>query len=175
MNLRLAPDPSVVPTYTVLPSTALKVSPVGNEATGFALPAASGCGPFGVLNPIVNWRAKVPATSGTSLSTISDATCTRAASPVAILSTIWAAEQDLAVPVARAVRPEAPFVESRKLDAAVVTECHHRCGVRPVITCASGWAKAALHQEDLRGHEITGSPQTCFETAFLRVRSCAGA
>ncbi len=108
VNLRLAPDPSVVPTYTVLPSTALKVSPVGNEATGFALPAASGCGPFGVLNPIVNWRAKVPATSGTSLSTISDATCTRAASPVAILSTIWAAEQDLAVPVARAVRPEAP-------------------------------------------------------------------
>ena len=73
VNLRLAPDPSVVPTYTVLPDNALKVSPVGNQATGFALPAASGCGPFGVLNPIVNWRAKVPATSGTSLSTISDA------------------------------------------------------------------------------------------------------
>ena len=60
VNLRLAPDPSVVPTYTVLPSTALKVSPVGNEATGFALPAASGCGPFGVLSPTAMASTSMP-------------------------------------------------------------------------------------------------------------------
>lgn len=73
VNLRLSPVAGAVPDYEVLPSGGLKVSPVKNEATGFTLPAASGCGPFGVLNPIVNWRAKVPATSGTSLATVSDA------------------------------------------------------------------------------------------------------
>ncbi|MCJ0905490.1 hypothetical protein [Rhodococcus sp. ARC_M6] len=50
----------------------VKVGGVKSAATGFAIPAASGCGPFGVLNPIVNWRAKVPATSGTSLTTVSN-------------------------------------------------------------------------------------------------------
>ncbi|GAA4481329.1 hypothetical protein GCM10023094_29290 [Rhodococcus olei] len=42
---------------------------IHNEAADFALPGATGCGPFGVLNPIVNWRAKVPNDSGTSLNT----------------------------------------------------------------------------------------------------------
>jgi hypothetical protein len=63
-----------------LPTTDLETPyPVGtaaidniqNTAADFALPGATGCGPFGVLNPIVNWRAKVPAESGTSLKTVS--------------------------------------------------------------------------------------------------------
>lgn len=51
----------------------LKIGGLKSAAVDFAIPAASGCGPFGVLNPIVNWRAKVPATSGTSLTTVSNA------------------------------------------------------------------------------------------------------
>ncbi|CAM2962267.1 Secreted protein [Prescottella defluvii] len=63
-----------------LPTTDLETPyPVGtaaldniqNTAEGFALPGATGCGPFGMLNPIVNWRAKVPAEAGTSLTTTS--------------------------------------------------------------------------------------------------------
>lgn len=55
-----------VPEY---PADTLEVTNVNNVATDFELPAASGCGPFGVLNPIVNWRAKTPATTGTSIAT----------------------------------------------------------------------------------------------------------
>lgn len=71
VNFHLAPANVEFPSYEVLPDGGIKVSPIHNKATDFAIPAASGCGPFGVLNPIVNWRAKVPATSGTSLSTVS--------------------------------------------------------------------------------------------------------
>lgn len=55
------------------PEGTLKATNVNNVATDFALPGATGCGPFGALNPIVNWRAKTPATTGTSLRTTSTA------------------------------------------------------------------------------------------------------
>lgn len=51
------------------PADTLKVTNVRTVAKDFALPSATGCGPFGALNPIVNWRAKTPATTGTSLAT----------------------------------------------------------------------------------------------------------
>lgn len=47
----------------------VELAGIKNSATDFSIPEASGCGPFGVLNPIVNWRAKVPATGGTTLTT----------------------------------------------------------------------------------------------------------
>lgn len=44
-----------------------------HEAAPFAVPGASGCGPFGILNPIVNWRASTPSPEGkNSLTTTSD-------------------------------------------------------------------------------------------------------
>ncbi|MFF1555585.1 hypothetical protein ACFVX3_31665 [Rhodococcus erythropolis] len=66
------------PVYEVLgepdyPADTLKISNVQAAATDFALPGASGCGPFGVLNPIVNWRAKLPNTQNTSLTTEAEA------------------------------------------------------------------------------------------------------
>lgn len=66
------------PVYEVLgepdyPAETLKISNVQAAAADFALPSASGCGPFGVLNPIVNWRAKLPATQNTSLITEAEA------------------------------------------------------------------------------------------------------
>ncbi|TSD44765.1 hypothetical protein FFI94_000355 [Rhodococcus sp. KBS0724] len=73
VNFHLTPTADSSPAFEVLPSGSLKVSPVKSATTDFAIPAASGCGPFGVLNPIVNWRAKTPATSGTSLNTVSTA------------------------------------------------------------------------------------------------------
>ncbi len=46
---------------------------VEHAAEPFAVPAASGCGPFGVLNPIVNWRAGTPSPDAkNSLITTSD-------------------------------------------------------------------------------------------------------
>ncbi|WP_245005873.1 MULTISPECIES: hypothetical protein [Rhodococcus] len=73
VNFHLTPTAESSPAFEVAPSGALKVSPVKSATTDFAIPSASGCGPFGVLNPIVNWRAKAPATSGTSLNTVSTA------------------------------------------------------------------------------------------------------
>ncbi|MCE4269243.1 hypothetical protein [Rhodococcus globerulus] len=66
------------PMYEVLgepdyPAETLKISNVQAAATDFALPQAAGCGPFGVLNPIVNWRAKLPNTENTSLVTEAEA------------------------------------------------------------------------------------------------------
>lgn len=60
------------PVYNVVggpdyPEGTLQVTNVHTAAKDFALPGATGCGPFGALNPIVNWRAKTPATTGTSL------------------------------------------------------------------------------------------------------------
>lgn len=55
------------------PADTLKITNVKAAATDFALPTATGCGPFGVLNPIVNWRAKLPNTTGTALTTRSEA------------------------------------------------------------------------------------------------------
>ncbi|QBJ96559.1 hypothetical protein ERC79_11740 [Rhodococcus sp. ABRD24] len=54
---------------TPYPAGTAAIDNVQNTATDFALPGASGCGPFGVLNPIVNWRAKVPNDTGTLLKT----------------------------------------------------------------------------------------------------------
>ncbi|MDV6267613.1 MULTISPECIES: hypothetical protein [Rhodococcus] len=73
VNFHLTPTADSSPAFEVAPSGSLKVSPVKSATTDFAIPSASGCGPFGVLNPIVNWRAKAPATSGTSLNTVSTA------------------------------------------------------------------------------------------------------
>ncbi|MFC7451086.1 hypothetical protein [Rhodococcus daqingensis] len=53
------------------PAGTVWMSNVKNESSGFALPGATGCGPFGALNPIVNWRAKVPNNENTTLSTVS--------------------------------------------------------------------------------------------------------
>ncbi|QCQ93102.1 hypothetical protein [Rhodococcus sp. SGAir0479] len=51
------------------PAGAMVATNVQNTAENFALPGATGCGPFGILNPIVNWRAKVPNSTGTELTT----------------------------------------------------------------------------------------------------------
>lgn len=53
------------------PAETAWLSGIHNKATDFELPGATGCGPFGALNPIVNWRAKVPNGTGTSLETVS--------------------------------------------------------------------------------------------------------
>ena len=54
------------------PDTAV-VRNTGHTGQPFAVPTASGCGPFGVLNPIVNWRAGLPSsTTSNSLATTSD-------------------------------------------------------------------------------------------------------
>ena len=73
VNFRLKnANPGESPDFEAI-DTAVKFLGIENVAEDFAIPKASGCGPFGVLNPIVNWRAKTPATAGTSLSTTSDA------------------------------------------------------------------------------------------------------
>ncbi|MFE3293802.1 hypothetical protein [Rhodococcus sp. NPDC059234] len=73
-NLKPANTPADPPGSTIgapYPEGTVSMTNVKNEATGFALPGATGCGPFGALNPIVNWRAKVPNSTGTSLNTVS--------------------------------------------------------------------------------------------------------
>ncbi|PTR25657.1 hypothetical protein C8K36_10687 [Rhodococcus sp. OK519] len=70
-NTNTLDDLAETDTTTPYPAGTAALDNVKNAATNFALPGATGCGPFGILNPIVNWRAKVPAESGTSLETVS--------------------------------------------------------------------------------------------------------
>ncbi|MGO4202917.1 hypothetical protein AB4Z09_14430 [Rhodococcus sp. TAF43] len=62
-------DLPVTDITTPYPAGTAAIDNIQNTATDFQLPGATGCGPFGMLNPIVNWRAKVPAESGTTLTT----------------------------------------------------------------------------------------------------------
>ncbi|MCJ0907354.1 hypothetical protein [Rhodococcus sp. ARC_M6] len=71
-ELKAANQPGDMPetdVTTAYPVGTAALTNVQTADTDFALPGATGCGPFGVLNPIVNWRAKVPNTTGTSLKT----------------------------------------------------------------------------------------------------------
>ncbi|MFC9515700.1 hypothetical protein ACFTSD_08250 [Nocardiaceae bacterium NPDC056970] len=70
-NTNTLDDLPTTDTTTPYPVGTAALDGVKNAATNFELPGATGCGPFGILNPIVNWRAKVPAESGTSLTTVS--------------------------------------------------------------------------------------------------------
>lgn len=55
---------------------------VQNTATAFPLPPSQGCGPFGVLGPIVDFRSHVPSDgTGTSLTSTSDAFLTSGIRP----------------------------------------------------------------------------------------------
>lgn len=77
LDLTNPDDDPVVWDYATYPG--IKAGNIQNTATNFTLPGATGCGPFGILNPIVNWRAKVPAESGTSLKTKSSGFLTESA------------------------------------------------------------------------------------------------